>query len=78
MAIASYSGSSRGGRSVLGTFVRGYEFVRDSCEARDDHAEGHTVGETNKRSLGWAGIDIETDDWTFGITVSEGVWSLIG
>ena len=30
--------------------------MRDTREARHDHAEGHPVSEANTRSLGWSGM----------------------
>ena len=54
LAIASDPGAPRKLRSIHGTSVRGHESMRYTCEASDDHAEGHSAGKENQGGLGWS------------------------
>jgi hypothetical protein len=62
VAVAGYTSAARGRGGLSGAFVRRHEFVRHTCQARDDYAEGYPVGKTNTRSLGWVGMNAVAQD----------------
>lgn len=59
VAVAGDSGAARSRRGVSGPPVRGYEFVRYTCEESHDHAEGYTACETDKGVVGWGWVNFE-------------------
>lgn len=57
MAVASDSGPAGSRRGVPGASFRGHESVRDSREARYDHAKGHSTCSQDSWRMGRIGIE---------------------